>query len=91
MQEFLVPLVHDFSPLGLAAPGAHSQGHALVIYGHGGLGFMLLDIQEVAPTPEVVALAGDKPAGRFPCLTSELLLLVADPAELGDGVGSGHL
>ena len=68
VQEFLVPMVHDFGPLGFAAAGAHGEGDALVIDEDAGFGFPLLDIQEVAPPPEIVTLPGDELPGCFPCL-----------------------
>jgi hypothetical protein len=52
---------------------------------HAGGGLLLHHLEQVASTPDVVALAVEVLASALPFLVAQLLLLLLDPAELGDG------
>ena len=91
VQEGLVPFVHDRLPLRPAAAGAHGERDPAVIEADGGLRLLFLDRQQVAPSPEVMALTLDELARCLPRLATQLRLLVPDPAELGYRIGAGHL
>jgi hypothetical protein len=47
--------------------------------------------EQIAAPPELVALAFDKPTGRFPHLMLQHPLLFANPAKFADGVGTGNV
>src|SRR5262245_27536998 len=86
-----MPLVHDLGAFFGAAARAHGKSDALMVNANVGLGVSVGNCKQIAPPPKIVALALDKTPGCLARLAPKLPLLLADPAELTDGVGAGHV
>ena len=48
-------------------------------------GLLLDQLEQVTFSPNIVTLSVEVFAGRFPFLLTQLLLLILDPSQLGDG------
>jgi len=70
-----------FRPLPGTTARPDNQGDTLMVETDRGLGLLILDRHQMSPPPEIMALALDKPARRFPGLARQPPLLLADPAE----------
>src|SRR6516165_4814147 len=82
--------MHERRTSRAAAAGAHGKRDAAVTEAHGGLGLFFLHRQQVAPSPEVMALTLDELTGCLPCLPPQLRLLIPYPTQLGCRVSAGH-
>ena len=91
MQKGLVPFVHDRCAFGAIAALTHGEHDRAMTETDGGLCLFLSDGQQVAPSPEVMALTLDELPRRFSRLASHLRLLVLYPSELGDRIATGYL
>src|ERR1019366_5531210 len=83
--------MHDRLTLRLARPGPYGEHDPAVIKAYGGLRLFLPNREQIAPSPQVVALTLDELPRCFPRLPTQLRLLITDPTELGHRIGAGHL
>ena len=88
VQEGFAPFMHDRLTLRPAAAGAHDEHDPAVAEAYGGLGVFFSDGEQIAPSPEVVALTVQKFTRRFSCLIPEMLLLLFNPYQLRDYKGA---
>src|SRR5690606_10493498 len=86
-----VPAVDDGGALFCIGAGANGQGQAAMVEGDAGATVFLDDVKQVAAAPDVVAFALNVLARGFACLRAQLVLLVANPAEAGNGVSACDL
>lgn len=91
VKQGFVPGVDDFGTLLSIAPRTDGEGDAFVIQLHSRLGLAVNNLQQVAPAPEIMTLPLYELPGCFPCLIFQLGLLLPDPSEAGDGIGSGDV
>src|ERR1700693_6101905 len=83
--------MNDGLTLRPARPGPYREHDPAVIKPYGGLRLFFPDREQIAPSPEVVALTLDELPTCFPRLPTQLRLLISDPTELGHCIGAGHL
>src|SRR5215216_4505952 len=86
-----MPLMHDLCAFLGTAAKAHGERDAPMVKANSWPGVSVGDCQQVAPTPKIVAFAGDELPGRLARLVPELALLLAYPGEFADGIGAGHV
>src|SRR5258708_34260725 len=82
--------MHDRLALGPAAAGTHGKGDAAMSQFDRGLCVFLPDRQQIASSPQVVALALHVLPVWLARLAAEPRLLVANPAQPGNGVGARY-
>ena len=75
-----MPGVHDFGALGFGAAGAHDEGNAPMVDGHGGLHITRDHREKIPPAPKGVAFPLDKAPRCLAGLAAQVVLLGANPA-----------
>ena len=91
MKKGFMPLVDNLPSLCFVAAWPHCKCDALVVKANRGLGFSIIDGQQVAAAPQGMAFALDELARGFARLLQQFLLLSANPIQFADGVGSRHI
>ena len=86
-----MPLVDHLCALFGIAARTYGQGDALVVERDRGLGLLVLNRHQVSPSPEVVTFALDELARSLPRLLSQFVLLLPNPGQFRDCIGSGDV
>jgi len=82
--------MYYLSTFRMVSSRADEQIDPLMIQRHTRLSFSFCHGQQVASTPEMMALALDKLPGGFPRLRPQLLLLIPNPLQFRDRVSTRH-
>src|ERR1051325_6740523 len=76
--------------LGPVAAGAHGERDVAMTEADSWLRLVLAQREQIASSPEVMALTLDELTRRLPRLPPQLRLLITDPSEFGYRIGAGH-
>src|SRR5688572_6357779 len=85
-----MPFMHHLCASRSVASGTHGERDAAVAEFHDRLGLFVSHRKQISSPPQVMALPLDKLTRRLPRLSSESRLLITNPSELRQDIGTHH-